>query len=97
MRIETVKAGMANMFLSPVFREAFANTTGAAVELYNTDGSAGAARGAGMGAGIYSNFEEAFAGLKQVGAAEPESAKQQAYQDAYEQWLELLQSKISDQ
>ena len=97
MRIETVKAGMANMFLSPVFREAFANTTGAAVELYNTDGSAGAARGAGVGAGIYSNFEEAFAGLKQVGAAEPESAKQQAYQDAYEQWLELLQSKISDQ
>jgi len=95
MRIETVKAGMANMFLSPVFREAFANTTGAEVALYNTDGSAGAARGAGVGAGVYSNFEEAFAGLEKVGAATPEPGKQQAYQEAYGKWLENLQSKLA--
>jgi xylulokinase len=94
MRIETVKAGLANMFLSPVFREAFANTTGAAVELYNTDGSVGAARGAGVGARIYNNFDEAFAGLKQVGAVEPEARKQRAYQEAYGRWHELLQKHL---
>jgi xylulokinase len=97
MHIDTVKAGMANMFLSPVFREAFANITGAQVELYNTDGSAGAARGAGIGAGIYQDFDEAFAGLKQVGAAEPEADKQAAYQEAYGRWHELLQEHLQNQ
>ncbi|MFP4091072.1 MAG: xylulokinase [Cyclobacteriaceae bacterium] len=94
LQINTVKAGMANMFLSPVFREAFANTTGAKVELYNTDGAAGAARGAGVGAGIYQDFEAAFAGLKQLGFAEPEAAKMTAYQEAYQHWLEILKLKI---
>jgi xylulokinase len=94
MEISTVKAGMANMFLSPVFREAFANTTGARLELYNTDGAAGAARGAGVGAGIYANFEEAFAGLRQVGVSEPEETKQTAYREAYQNWLEALNARL---
>ena len=58
MELKTIRAGHANMFLSPLFREAFANTTSAIVELYNTDGAQGAARGAGVGAGIYNNFEK---------------------------------------
>ncbi len=94
MQIKKVKAGKANMFLSPIFREAFANTTGAQVELYNTDGAVGAARGAGVGAGIYADFKEAFVGLKQVGEAAPEAKKQAAYQDAYERWYELLQRQL---
>ena len=52
------------MFLSPLFREAFVNTIGARLELYDTDGAKGAALGAGVGAGIYGSFEEAFKGLK---------------------------------
>ena len=60
MSIETVKAGQANMFLSPLFKQTFATVTGATVKLYNTDGSVGAARGAGIGAGIYTSMEEAF-------------------------------------
>src|SRR5690606_29183512 len=55
MQLNTVRAGHANMFLSPIFREAFTNITGAVVELYDTDGSQGAARGAGIGAGVYSS------------------------------------------
>ena len=93
--ISRVKAGKANMFLSPLFREAFANTTGASVELYNTDGSAGAARGAGIGAGIYASTNEAFEGLKQVEMIEPDKNLQSQYQEAYQRWLGALQKQLS--
>ncbi len=94
MELKTVRAGHANMFLSPLFREAFANITGAVVELYNTDGSQGAARGAGIGAGIFANFEEAFKGLKTVGVEEPSPPLFGAYEDAYEKWLNFLNKLI---
>lgn len=90
MELNTVRAGHANMFLSPIFREAFTNITGAVVELYNTDGSQGAARGAGVGAGIYSDFSEAFKGLKSIETLEPNKDLAQQYADAYGHWLEYL-------
>jgi xylulokinase len=90
MELNTVRAGHANMFLSPLFREAFANTTSTIVELYNTDGAQGAARGAGVGAGIYKNFEEAFTGLKSIETIEPSPPLFGAYEDAYENWLKSL-------
>ena len=58
--VRTVRAGHANLFLSPLFREVFAAVTGAVVELYDTDGAQGAARGAGFGAGFYSSLDDAF-------------------------------------
>lgn len=94
LEMKTVKAGHANMFLSPLFREAFVQTTGSRLELYNTDGSLGAARGAGIGAGIYKNNEEAFRGLSKMDVLEPDSGKQSAYQDAYGRWLEKLNTII---
>ncbi len=90
----TVRAGHANMFLSPVFREAFANATGATVELYDTDGSQGAARGAGVGAGYYRNFEEAFAGLQKLDTIEPDQNLQPAYAEAYGNWLKTLEKQM---
>lgn len=89
-----IRAGEANMFLSPVFSSTFASITGAVVELYNTDGAQGAARGAGFGAGIYKSLNEAFSGLKAVKTIEPDHAKLQAYQDAYGRWLTVLQEKV---
>jgi xylulokinase len=91
---KTVRAGQANMFLSPVFREAFANTTGATVELYNTDGSVGAARGAGVGVGFYKNFNEAFVGLQKVDTIEPKKDLQAAYTEGYENWLSALKKAM---
>lgn len=90
MQISSVKAGRANMFLSPLFREAFVNTTGTSLKLYNTDGSAGAARGAGIGIGIYATPAEAFDNLQQIDNLEPDNELQPQYEEAYQHWLTLL-------
>lgn len=88
--LQTIRAGEANMFLSPLFRDTLANLTGASIELYNTDGAQGAARGAGLGLGYYKNATEAFAGLHVTRTIEPDMRAQQAYHDAYQHWLSLL-------
>lgn len=93
-RLKTVKAGNANMFLSPLFAEAFATITGATVELYNTDGSQGAARGAGIGAGLYKGSGDAFVGLKPVRKVEPNKQLKKAYQAAYENWQAALNKQL---
>ncbi len=90
IKIETVRAGNANMFLSQLFGQVFADTTGAIVELYNTDGAQGAARGAGVGAGIYQNFSQAFAGLKRTGIIEPQTNQTKIYQETYQNWRDKL-------
>jgi xylulokinase len=83
---KTIRAGHANLFLSPIFRQTLANITGATIELYNTDGSVGAARGAGIGAGIYKNAEEAFATLKKIMVISPDNSQIDDSLKAYENW-----------
>ena len=87
---EVIRAGNANMFLSPVFRETLSETGNMRIELYDTDGAAGAARAAGIGSGIYSSFEEAFAGLEKIGITEP-SGDAGKYQEAYQNWKHKLE------
>ena len=94
VQVKTVRAGDANMFLSPLFRETFATTTDSVVELYNTDGSAGAARGAGIGAGIFKDPQEAFAGLKCTQTIEPSNNQKSNYHQAYQRWLEILNQQF---
>ncbi len=88
--VNKIHAGHANMFLSSVFRETLAGVTGAVIELYNTDGSVGAAKGAGIGAGIYKDNREAFATLEKLDIIEPSLSQQQAYQEAYNAWKQHL-------
>ena len=76
------------MFLSPIFRETLAGVTGAVIDLYDTDGSVGAAKGAGMGAGIYKDNNEAFSTLEKLAVIEP--ADTEAYKAAYEVWKSRL-------
>ncbi len=90
-----IRAGHANMFLSPLFREALACISGAQIELYNTDGSQGAALGAGVGAGFYKSFPDAFTGLKKILTVDPDASKIQAYKEAYNHWLEVLTSNTN--
>ena len=90
MNISKIHAGRANMFLSPLFRQTLASTSGATIELYETDGSVGAAKGAGMGCGVYSDHNEAFASLRKLGVVEPETAMAAQYEEAYERWKGYL-------
>lgn len=86
MDIKKIHAGKANMFLSPIFRDTLAGVSGATIELYETDGSAGAAKGAGIGAGIYKDHDEAFSTLKKLEVIEPDESNRAAYLEAYAEW-----------
>ncbi len=94
LKTNVIRAGNANMFLSPLFREAFVNTIDARLELYDTDGAKGAALGAGVGAGVYDSFEEAFKGLKVIRSEEPAEKLKTPYAEAYKNWVKHLQSII---
>jgi len=87
---EVVRAGKDNLFLSPVFREIFTNTTQTTLELYNTSGSEGAARGAAYGYGFYSQFDEAFESLKCLERIEPDNSLASQYQEIYAKWKENI-------
>jgi len=94
MDLRTVRAGHANMFLSPVFSKAFADVTGCLLELYDTDGAQGAARGAGVGAGLYTNADASHAGLDRIRIQEPDVRDTAAYADAYAAWKDGLMRRI---
>lgn len=85
-----IRAGYANMFLSPVFAQTLASVSGATIELFNTDGAAGAAKAAGMGVGYYASNNEAFASLEKLKVIEPEADKKQEYREAYQRWKNLI-------
>lgn len=87
---KVIRAGEANMFLSKVFREALSCITGTVIHLYNTDGSVGAARGAGIGCSYYHTEKEAFKGLAAVSVTEPDSLKSPDYERAYLRWKEIV-------
>jgi len=82
------------MFLSPVFRETLAGVSGATIELYNTDGSVGAARGAGIGSGYYASAKDAFANLKKLETVTPDTSKSAQYEEAYQNWKIQLEKYI---
>lgn len=94
MELKTIRAGYANMFLSPIFREALAAVTGTTIELCDTDGSIGAARGAGIGIGFYRDHREAFSTLRKLQVIEPCPKCAPAYGEAYERWRSVLDSQL---
>ncbi len=95
VEVRAVRAGRANMFLSPLFARAFADTSGAVVELFDTDGAQGAARAAGVGAGIFPTHADAFGGLRAVSRYEPDRATSPQYRDAYQRWVGRLESHLA--
>lgn len=90
MDIKKIHAGKANMFFSDIFRNTLAGVSGATIELYETDGSVGAAKGAGLGCGIYKDNNEAFASLKRLAVIEPDEKHRGEYLEAYSLWKEKL-------
>lgn len=92
--LKVFRAGHANMFLSPAFRQVFSNVTGAVVEIYDTDGAQGAARAAGVGAGFYTDYEESFRGLKKLMHIEPDAKAMEDYQMLYLRWKNQLDKAV---
>lgn len=92
LNIRVIRAGKSNMFLSPIFRETLSNVTGASIELYDTDGAQGAARGAAVGAGYYKSFDDAFKSLTKVTQVQPDKKTSKAVLEAYNDWLSKLEN-----
>ena len=91
---DVIRAGKANMFLSPLFRSTLATLCDASIELFDTDGSLGAARGAALGAGIYKSAPEAFSTLTRLDVIQPETAWKQPLEDAYSRWKYEVEKAI---
>ena len=94
--LKVIRAGKANMFLSPVFRSTLATLCGARIELFNTDGALGAARGGALGAGLYADACEAFAQLELQEAVEPVAEWAAPLEEAYFNWKNELNKIIKD-
>jgi xylulokinase len=93
MQPKVIRAGRANMFFSPVFTEAFVNATGVPVELYASDGSVGAAIGAGIGVKAFASEQEAFSKMKPMQLIEPTVTEE--YNEQYQQWLKVLNKHVT--
>jgi xylulokinase len=91
MKPGLIRAGKANMFSSELFIEAFVNACGVPVELYNNEGSIGAAIGSGIGVGEFST-ENAFSNLKPIRMIEPQRSRE--YEPVYQEWKELLMGHL---
>lgn len=92
MNPSVIRAGRSNLFLSDLFVEAFVNTTDVPVELYNCDGSVGAAIGAGIGASVFASPKEAFHAIEPLKTVEPGNKK--PYHSVYKEWKELLEKQM---
>ncbi|GGC18479.1 carbohydrate kinase [Parapedobacter defluvii] len=95
MNPSVIRAGQANLFLSELFTEMFVDITGVPVELYENDGSVGAALGAGIGSGIFSTPQEAFSQLKTLKTVEPQAST--PYEELYQEWKELLDGQLANE
>ncbi len=94
IRPSVIRAGHTNMFQSRIFRQSLADLTGATIELYSTDGSQGAARGAGIGAGIYKSPLEAFKGLERILTIYPNPDGAAVLSGAYRSWRKVLEEQV---
>ncbi len=90
LKPDVIRAGKANLFLSPLFRRTVSTLSGATIELYNTDGALGAARGAALGCGLYATRDEAFATLTKLETVQPDKNDSPALEEAYSRWLTAL-------
>lgn len=94
MNPKVIRASKANMFLSDVFTQSFANVNNVAVEFYEGDGSFGAAIGAGIGSGVFSDAASASKNRKPLETIQPQHTE--LYNELYENWKESLLKKIVD-
>jgi xylulokinase len=93
MNPSVIRAGKANLFLSDLFAEIFVNATGVPVELYQNDGSVGAALGAGIGSGIFASPSDAFSNMEKIKVIEPSGDR---FETVYQNWKRLLETQLEN-
>jgi xylulokinase len=96
VQTKVIKAGNANLFLCPVFRQTLADATDSVIELYDTDGACGAAIGAGIGSGIYHSAENAFINLNIIGITKPDIITNEQTKLALENWISFLETQLNN-
>lgn len=96
LTIDKLKVDSQNLFQSPIFAQTIANLSGASIEMMDTNGAVGAARGAAFGAGIYTSLQEAVGRQTVLKAYEPE-VDINPYRAAYENWKQLLDKELVKQ
>ena len=94
LALDTIRAGKANLFLSPLFRQTLADLTGAVIQLHDTDGATGAARGAAFGAGLAPSARAALSSLQLLAEIHPEPRSEAATADAYFAWRQGLDARL---
>lgn len=96
LAVKSIHAGNANLYLSPIFRQTVANICGASIMLSDSDGSVGAALGAGIGANLFKTRQEAFHGINCVTAVAPNADEIQPCQEAYNRWKRAVEGEVAE-
>ena len=94
METSLIRACKSNLFLSRIFAQSLADLSGATIQLFNTDGAQGAARGAGIGTGYYQTSAEAFSTLEILESIRP--GKNPLLTEAFEDWKKQLSLTINN-
>ena len=84
-KINVIKAGNDNLFRSKIFSNTVSTLIDQKIEIYNTTGSIGAARAAGLIDGDFNKFEKNITSNDHVKTFSPNQDKK-AYIRAYENW-----------
>lgn len=93
--IDKLRVGNDNLFQSGIFSETVATLADAPIEVVETTGAVGAARGAAFAKGQFSSLKEAVSGDQIVKTYGP-SAQGQIYQEAYKAWKEDLNRLLNN-
>lgn len=86
LKPNVIRAGKANLFLSNVFTQTLSTLVDARIELFDTNGALGAARGAALGAGYYKSRKEAFASLQRLETITPSATDRTILEERYHAW-----------
>ncbi|MEK7255183.1 MAG: carbohydrate kinase, partial [Bacteroidota bacterium] len=85
LNVSIMRVGNDNLFQSEVFSGTVSNLLGCKIEVVETTGAVGAAKAAGVAAGVYVSLEEAVRNVKVLTTYTPQNVNG-VYEEAYQAW-----------
>ena len=95
MKIDVIKVGNDNLFQSEIFSSTISNILECEIEMYDTTGAVGAAKGAGVGCAFYQSFDAAFQKENPVKVYGYGNNKAE-YVAGYQKWKTALEKNSSE-